>query len=91
MRFSENKSNSVKDLINVYDSVRRIFIKPSLSSIPANESDKESIEQEGQGAKIITPKQMITRFPILLAQIKAGNNSEKLKSEIRQLAYSFYR
>ena len=34
---------------------------------------------------------MITRLPILLAQLKAGNNSEKLKNEIRQIVYSLYR
>ena len=34
---------------------------------------------------------MITRFPILLAQLKASNNSQKLKNEIRQIAYSLYR
>ena len=34
---------------------------------------------------------MITRLPILLAQLKAGNNSQKLKNEIRQIAYSLYR
>ena len=39
----------------------------------------------------MTPKQMITRLPILLAQLKAGNNSEKLKNEIRQIVYSLYR
>ena len=34
---------------------------------------------------------MITRLPILLAQLKAGNNSQKLKTEIRQLLYHLYR
>ena len=34
---------------------------------------------------------MITRLPILLAQLKAGSNSEKLKNEIRQIVYSLYR
>ena len=34
---------------------------------------------------------MITRLPILLAQLKAGNNSQKLKNEIRQIVYSLYR
>ena len=34
---------------------------------------------------------MITRLPILLAQLKAGNNSQKIKNEIRQIAYSLYR
>ena len=33
---------------------------------------------------------MLTRLPIILAQLKAGNNSEKLKNEIRQLLYSLY-
>ena len=39
----------------------------------------------------ITPNQMLSRLPISLAQLKAGNNSEKLKNEIRQLLYSLYR
>ena len=47
--------------------------------------------QQGQGLKILTPDQMISRLPISLAQLKAGNNSEKLKNEIRQLLYSLYR
>ena len=48
-------------------------------------------KQEGQGIKILTPNQMLSRLPITLAQLKAGNNSEKLKNEIRQLLYSLYR
>ena len=47
--------------------------------------------QEGKGLKILTLDQMISRLPISLAQLKAGNNSEKLKNEIRQLLYSLYR
>ena len=47
--------------------------------------------QEGQGLKILAPDQMLSRLPITLAQSKAGNNSEKLKNEIRQLLYSLYR
>ena len=47
--------------------------------------------QEGKGIKILTPNQMLSRLPISLAQLKAGNNSEKLKNEIRQLLYSLYR
>ena len=44
----------------------------------------------GQGLKILTPNQMLSRLPITLAQLTAGNNSEKLKNEIRQLLYSLY-
>ena len=48
-------------------------------------------DQEGKGLKILTPNQMLSRLPIALAQLKAGNNSERLKNEIRQLLYSLYR
>ena len=37
------------------------------------------------------PKQILRRLPISLAQLKAGNNSEKLKDKFRQLLYSWYR
>ena len=47
--------------------------------------------QRGVGLTIVTPDQMVSRLPITLAQLKAGNNSKKLKNEIRQLLYSFYR
>ena len=49
-------------------------------------SNKEN--QIGKGLKILTPNQMLSRLPISLAQLKAGNNSEKLKNETRQLLYS---
>ena len=39
---------------------------------------------KGKGFKILTPKQMLQRLPIALAQVKAGNNSESLLNEIRQ-------
>ena len=47
--------------------------------------------QSGGGPEMLTPNQMLRRLPITLAQLKAGNNSEKLKNEIRQLLYSLYR
>ena len=40
--------------------------------------------------KVLTPKQMLQRLPIALAQVKAGNNSESLLNEIRQTVYSLY-
>ena len=51
----------------------------------------EQNQQKGQGIKILTPNQMLNRLPIALAQLQAGNNSNKLKNEIRQLLYSLYR
>ena len=47
-------------------------------------------QQSGQGLKILRPNQMLSKLPITLAQLKAGNNSEKLKNKIRQLLYSLY-
>ena len=58
-----------------------------------NKKGKGSIvsRAKGEGLKILTNKQMLNRFPILLAQIKVKNNSNKLKNEIRQILYSLYR
>ena len=53
--------------------------------------NKRIWKQQGSGLKILTPDQMLSRLPISLAQLKAGNNSEKLKNEIRQILYSLYR
>ena len=53
--------------------------------------NKKIQKQQGLGLKILTPNQMLSRLSITLAQLKAGNNSEKLKNEIRQLLYSLYR
>ena len=47
---------------------------------PDLESEKSATErQQGQGLKTLTPQEMITRLNVLLAQLKAGNNSQKLK------------
>ena len=48
-------------------------------------------KQQCLGLKMLTPNQMLSRLPIDLAQLKAGNNSENLKNEIRQFLYSLYR
>ena len=44
----------------------------------------------GKGLKILTPKQMLQRLLIALAQVKAGNISQNLINEIRQIIYSLY-
>ena len=51
----------------------------------------KSFNPSGSGLKILILQQMLARLPILLAQIKAGNNSRELKTEIRQLLYSLHR
>ena len=74
-KMSINENEKANEIL---DTVSKIF-------------DFNKQNQEGQGLKILTPQQMLSRLPISLAQVKAGNNSEKLKNEIRQLLYSFYR
>ena len=54
--------------------------------------DREILKNyEGRGLKILSKQQMLSRLPILLAQIQAGNNSKKLKNETKQILYSLYR
>ena len=53
-------------------------------------SDSKQNKTEGKGLKILTPKQMLRRLPIALAQVKAGNNPESLLNEIRLIVYSLY-
>ena len=53
--------------------------------------NRENRKQQSLGLKILTPNQILSRLLITLAQLKAVNNSEKLKNEIRQLLYSLYR
>ena len=53
-------------------------------------SEPKTKATKGTGLKILTPKQMLQRLPIALAQVKAGNNSESLLNEIRQIVYSLY-
>ena len=74
----ENKTFKIEENKKIIDIVERIL-------------ELNSKKQLGQGLKILTPNQMLSRLPITLAQLKAGNNSEKLKNEIRQLLCSLYR
>ena len=62
-----------------------------MSKLESEESAKYKTKTKEQGIKILTPQQMLSRLTISLAQLKVGNNSGKLKNEIRQLLYSLYR
>ena len=55
-----------------------------------NEESAEQKNKKGRGLKILTPDQMLSRLSISLAQLTAGNNSEKLKNQIRQLLHSLH-
>ena len=102
---NKNKNNELVELIKVrWSNLKDVTEKMSEDEIKTEKPDKilEIVKeilafnkriqkQEGSGLKILTPNQMLSRLPISLTQLKAGNNSEKLKNEIRQLLYSLYR
>ena len=56
--------------------------------MPPLEGDEKI--KEGKGSKILTPNKLLTRYPKLLAKIKAGNNLDKLKNEIRKISYLLF-
>ena len=59
-------------------------------SLIISEATAKAKATKGRGLKILTPKQMLQRLPIVYAKVKAGNNSERLLNEIRQIVYSLY-
>ena len=62
-----------------------------MPDLETEQSAAERRKHKGHGLKILTPQQMLSRLPISLAQLEAGNNSQKLKNEISQLLYSLCR
>ena len=82
-KVKEDVLNSARALLKGREMVFKtfesgIFLKPEKS-------------KQGKGLEILTHNQMLKRLPIAVAQIKAGNNSESLLNEIRQIVYSLYR
>ena len=74
--------NSREEIINFFRDYGKMILDAAYKS--------KQIGTKGKGLKILTPKQMFQRLPIALAQVKAGNNSENLLNEIRQIVYSLY-
>ena len=79
INFKKDIENESKDDVNKIDEMNKIADIAELILYFNND------EQEGQGLKILTPSQMLSRLPISLAQLDAGNNSENIKNEIRQI------
>ena len=73
------------------DKVSRVEENEKIINIVERILELNSKKQLEPALKILAPNQMLSRLPITLAQLKAGNNSEKFKSEIRQILYSLYR
>ena len=96
---NEDQAYLIKEMLNRMKEVIKNVSKNRKFKIEENEKTINIVErvlyfnqldQSGQGLKILTPNQMPSRLPISLAHLKAGNNSEKLKNEIRQILYSLY-
>ena len=81
--------NSVSALVKGREMVLTAF-KSGIFQVSKESQEDEGIN-EGEQIKILTPNQMLKRLPIALAQVKAGNNSEILLNEIRQIVYTLYR
>ena len=86
-----NGNSAPKNFIE-YKGPMHIFKRIHNGDISLEDMSRNIYEskQKGTGLKILTPNQMLKRLPIALAQIKAGNNSESLLNEIRQIVYSLY-
>ena len=95
IRIGNKNDNQKRTLanINVFYNARENAIKfiQDYGRMILEAREQALTEQYGEGLKILTPNQMLKRLPIALAQIKAGNNSESLLNEIRQIVYSLYR
>ena len=84
------KEVTLNTLNNFYDA-REMVLNGFKSKIFLTKSTGTGIlNTDNSKLKILTPKQMLQRLPIALAQVKAGNNSENLLNQIRQIIYSLY-
>ena len=80
--------NIIEKVRNLYDSREKVV--QMFNDYPKNMSTDIHESKRGKELKILTPKQMLKRLPIALAQISAGNNSECLLNEIRQIVCFLY-
>ena len=86
-----NVINSIEFVLDYVVFHKNVSYSYSDSDSKQDFSDPRFSATKGIRLKIFMTNQMLSRLPITLAQLKAGNNSEKLKNEIRQLLYSLYR
>ena len=89
---NDEQKEVIENLNKFYNSREEVinFFRDYIEMLSDANYDAKQNETKGKGLKILTPKQMLQRLPIALAQVKAGNNSESLLNEIRQIIYSLY-
>ena len=97
---NKNMVESIKKKLTKMKNIVKNVPKEKVSRVEENEKIIDIVEgilelnrekKSGKGLKISMPNQMLSRLPITLAQLKEGNNSEKLENKIKQLLYSLYR
>ena len=91
MKKKQEKEHVLKNLYNFYEGREKVLNTFNSNIFPIKNKGTGYLESKPSSFKILTPNQMLKKLPIFLAQIKAGNNSESLLNEIRQIAYSLYR
>ena len=88
-RFNSIEQKSALGNIKLLYESRQAVIK-LLNDYSSIVSEAKYRPKYGSGLKVLTSKQMIQRLTIALAQLKAGNTSQNLPNEIRQMIYSLY-
>ena len=91
LKNQKNKKSTLYNFEMLYkarNEAIKLYDDYSLMMSEAKIKSKQNNTIKGTGLKILTPKQMLQRLPIALAQVKAGNNSQNLLNEIRQIFYS---
>ena len=89
---SEKQLYTIKNVRNLYDSKQKIINLLNDNAKITSEAIYKSKQNKTTrtGLNIFTPKQMLQRLPIAIAQVKAGYNSESLLNEIREIVFSLY-
>ena len=86
---SSDQLGAIKNINNFCDSRQKIINLLNDNARTRSEAIHKT-KQDGARLKILTPKQMLQRLPIALAQVKAVSNWESLLNEVRKIVYSLY-
>ena len=86
------QKETINNLENIYFSTEEVinFFRDFIEMLFDASYNSKHSKTKGKWLKILTPKQMLQRLPVALAQVKAGNNSKSLLNKIRQIVYSLY-
>ena len=89
-RKKTRKNINIKNLYNFWEGKEKVLNAFESKIFLTKSKGVGILNPDHSKLKVLTPKQMLQRLPVALAQVKAGNNSESLFNEIRQIVYSLY-